>query len=95
MKINIKYKNPYSAVIEEIRRLAPRTKEGYEYLSSKIVRIRTSVLGESNEYLDVTSSGDYIFENDWYEGGDVELLGFIDVDDIDVPLIKEEVASNE
>ena len=79
MKIDISILNPYQAMINTIRVL---TKEnGYECMCDRIVRIRTTVLGESNEYLGV-SNGDYYWENDWYEGGDVELLGFINVDDI-------------
>ena len=83
MKID-KGNNPYKAVIDVIREL---TKEnGYECMFDRIVRIRTTILGESNELL-LVDHDDYVFENDWYEGGEVELLGFIDVDDVEVPSI--------
>ena len=84
MKIDISTLNPYQAMINTIRVL---TKEnGYECMSDRIVRIRTTVLGESNEYLGI-NNGEYYWENDWYEGGEVELLGFINVDDITVPCL--------
>ena len=87
MKIDIKDKGPYTAVIDVIREL---TKEnGYECMSDRIVRIKTTVLGESNEYLGVDDNG-YYWNNDWYEGGEVELLGYIDVCDIDVPMMENE-----
>ena len=53
-------------------------------MADRIVRIKTTILGESNEYLGVDDNG-YYFINDWYEGGEVELLGFIDVDDVVIP----------
>ena len=82
MKIDISNKNPYEAVIDTICEL---TKEnGYEVIADRIVRIKTTILGESNEYLGVDDNG-YYFINDWYEGGEVELLGFIDVDDVVIP----------
>lgn len=82
MKIDISKKDPYTAVTDVIRELTK--KNGYECMFDRIVRIRTTTLGESNEYLGV-SNGNYYWENDWYEGGEVELLGFIDVEDIEVP----------
>lgn len=82
MKIDIRNKNPYDAVIDVIREL---TKEdGHECMFERLVRIRTTVLGESNEYLGVNDT-DYYWNNDWYEGGDVEMLGFVDIEDIDIP----------
>ena len=77
-------KNPYTAVVDVIRELTK--KNGYECMSERIVRIKTTVLGESNELL-LIDDFDYIWENDWYEGGEVELLGWIDIDDVDVPLL--------
>ena len=74
--------DPYKAVIDVIREM---TKEnGYECMFERIVRIKTTVLGESNELL-LIDNGDYYWANDWYEGGQVELLGFIDIDDVRVP----------
>lgn len=82
MKIDTRNKNPYTAVIDVIREL---TKEnGYECMFERIVRIKTTTLGESNELL-LVDNGDYVWETDWYEGGEVELIGFIDVDDVHVP----------
>ena len=77
-------KNPYTAVVDVIRELTK--KNGYECMSERIVRIKTTVLGESNELL-LIDNFDYIWENDWYEGGEVELLGWIDIDDVEVPLL--------
>lgn len=82
MIIDTSKKDPYKAVIDVIREL---TKEnGYECMSERIVRLKTTVLGENNELL-LIDDGDYYWENDWYEGGQVELIGFIDVDDVEVP----------
>ena len=86
MKIDISTKSPYTAVIDAIRELTKIN--GYESMNERIVRIKTSILGESNELL-LIDNYDYIWENDWYEGGDVELLGFIDVDDVKMPLLKD------
>ena len=86
MKIDITDKDPYRAVIDAIRELT--TKDGCEYMFERIVRLKTTVLGESKELL-LIDDGEYCFENDWYEGGEVELLGFIDIDDVDVPLLKQ------
>ena len=83
MKID-KGDNPYKAVVDVIREL---TKEnGYECMFDRIIRIRTTILGESNELL-LVDNDDYVFVTDWYEGGEVELLGFINVDDVEVPPI--------
>lgn len=77
-----KKNDPYKAVIDVIREM---TKEnGCECMIERIVRIKTTTLGESNELL-LIDNGDYYWANDWYEGGHVELLGFIDIDDVRVP----------
>lgn len=89
MKIDItKYKgDPYVAVYETIREMT-RDKYGYEDMPDRLVRIKTSVLGEDNVLL--TSDPDnYYWSTDWYEGGDVELLGFINIDDIPVPTLEQ------
>ena len=85
MIIDISEKDPYTAVTDEIRKLT--MVNGYEYKTDRIVRIKTTVLGVSNELL-LVEDDDYIWKTDWYEGGQVELLGFIDVDNVDVPPIK-------
>lgn len=84
MKVDISKKSPYVAVIDLIREM---TKEnGCECMFDRIVRIRTTTLGESNELLIFDGEdADYYWQSDWYEGGEVELLGFIDVDDVEVP----------
>ena len=84
MKIDISNKNPYDAVIEVIREMTMI--DGCECMNERIVRIKTTVLGESNELLRINDF-DYYWENDWYEGGDVELIGFIDIDDVEVKKI--------
>lgn len=81
MKINITKKNPYDAVadyIVEQNQLYPHC--------AYAVRIKTTVLGESVELL-YDDGPDWTipvwtWENDWYEGGEVELLGWIPIDDI-------------
>ena len=84
MVIDTSKNDPYTAVVDVIREL---TKEnGYERMFSRIVKIKTTVLGESNELL-LVDDFDYVWENDWYEGGEVELLGWIDIDDVAVPLL--------
>ena len=86
MKIDISKKEPYAAVIDVIREL---TKEdGLEVMADRIVRVKTTVLGESNELLLIDENMDYYWENDWYEGGEVELLGFVNVDEVEVKNIK-------
>ena len=84
MKVDISKKSPYEAVIDLIREM---TKEdGCECVFDRIVKIKTTVLGVSNELLLVDGEKmDYYWQTDWYEGGEVELLGFIDVDDVKVP----------
>ena len=82
MIIDTSKKDPYTAVIDVIREM---TKEnGCECMFERIVRIKTTTLGESNELL-LIDGMNYVWENDWYEGGQVELLGFIDVDDVNIP----------
>ena len=86
MIIDISEKDPYTAVIDVIRQLT--MEDGCECVFDRIVRLKTTILGESNELL-LVDNGDYYWENDWYEGGKVELLGFIDVDDVHVPRFSE------
>lgn len=82
MKIDISNKSPYEAVIDVIRELT--REDRCEVMADRIVRIKTTILGESNEILCVNDDG-YYFLNDWYEGGEVELLGFVDVENIVIP----------
>ena len=82
MIVDTSKKDPYTAVIDAIRELT--RENGCECMFDRIVRIKTTVLGESNELL-LIDNHEYYWQNDWYEGGQVELLGFIDVDDVRVP----------
>lgn len=79
LKIDISTKNPYDAVADWIIfHSNPHT--------AYAVKIRTTTLGESIELL-YDDGPDWTipvwtWENDWYEGGEVELLGWIPIDDI-------------
>lgn len=88
MKIDIRDKSPYKAVIDAIRELSRIN--GYEHMADRIVRIKTTFRGESNQLLLTDDDYYYIWENDWYDGGEVELLGYVDINEVDVPLLKEE-----
>lgn len=83
MKIDTSKTDPYTAIEEAVRKLT--MKDGYEVCADYIVRIKTSVLGTSNELMIYTGNDVYEFVNDWYEGGTVELLGVIAVEDVNVP----------
>ena len=50
-----------------------------------IVDIRTTVLGADRIIADTNSYGGYDFLDDWYEGGELELLGITPIDEIDEP----------
>lgn len=81
MKIDISNgRSPYDAVIEEIYK---RT----DYLQNLVVRVKTTNLGEQTVllYKDSDYYHHYMFDTDWYEGGDVELLGFLPIPDVEVP----------
>lgn len=82
LKIDISKKNPYDAVADYVveRGLSNGCADAY------VVCIKTSVLGESVELL-YNDGPDWTipvwtWQNDWYEGGDVELIGFIAIDNI-------------
>lgn len=75
--------DPYKEIIDIIRKKT--SVNGCEVCKDRIVRIKTDNT-ITNEYLGFDgSSGEYFFINDWYEGGDVELIGFVDIDSIDIP----------
>ena len=75
----------------------------YQPVKAKLVYMRYKYSCEdrwtvSNEYLDVDTSVDgyYIWLNDWWEGQeDVEILGCVDVSEIDVPLFEAQKESEE
>lgn len=82
VKIAIKDNDPYNSVAEKVVRLSGNGMDAF------VVRLRTSELGECVTIM-VPVDMWYKFDYDWYEGGDVELLGFIRVQDIKLPeLIK-------
>lgn len=86
MKIDISEKNAYQAVIDKVLELANNDYDDF------VVHLKTSVLGKSNELLlsnDFGSGASYTFLNDWYEGGDVELLGFSTISALNIPDLKE------
>lgn len=87
MKITWSEKStPYEATGKMVEKLAP-------YVDNYIVHLKTSILGESNElYVLETSYPEFnwIWDSDWYEGGEVELLGIIPVSDVKVPDLKDE-----
>lgn len=75
-------------------------KEFFKYLETKnietqIVYLRYKYSWEddwiySNQILEVDIDGSYIWNSDWNEGQeDVEVLGFIAVSDVEVPLLEE------
>ena len=65
--------SPYEAVGQIITDWAERN-----FYDTFIVWLETSTLGKSVELLefDLNSDGLLVWDNDWYEGGDVELIGF-------------------
>ena len=79
MKIKIK-DSPYDSVIEAV------LKQTKDHCSIYIVYLKTSALGE-DKVLMYPNEAWYEFGTDWYEGGDIELLGFIRLQDVDVPTV--------
>ena len=77
--------NAYDAVAQYIG-------EHFGWHRDYIARIKTSNLGTSNEYLTPIDcfEENFEFEYDWYEGGEVELLGVIAVEDVYVPPLEED-----
>ena len=53
-----------------------------------IVDIQIGDLGKRRVIATRTEYGCYFFEDDWYEGGDVELLGITPIDEIEEPKYK-------
>jgi len=90
MKIEIKkdeYGLPdaYTSVADVIRQWCEKNNRYEDF----IVRIRTTVLGEETTLLLFNSfeEGEDLFEweDDWYEGGEVELLGFMPLEEVEIP----------
>lgn len=88
---------------ERLFRLAPKNEEEFnkwldklEYLGDMIVSIKLKYDHEkeyryTNEYLSYEGNfGEWVWKHDWWEGEqEVEYLGAIMVDDIEVPMFKE------
>ena len=72
----------YKAVIDEIIRREGYTGEDY------IVRLNGGYTGVQNVVMTGDGMGGYCFDTDWYEGGEVELLGYIKLDDVKVTDLK-------
>lgn len=53
-----------------------------------IVDIKTSILGEDRIVATTNSYGDFDFLDDWYEGGDLELLGITPIGEVGEPKYK-------
>lgn len=79
MKIDIsnKHYSPYTHLELELNRWA----SDHKVICDLIVDIRTGVLDEDRVVAVRTEYG-YDFNDDWYEGGDLELLGITPVDEI-------------
>ena len=80
MKLDLKDNNPYQSVVNEI---AKWCEANNSYLSEFIVWLRTRE-GEIHfllEFLGLDNSS----QPSWYEGGDVELLGFCPIDEVVIP----------
>lgn len=56
--------------------------ENESYFDTLIVDIRTSVLGDARIIAVFDGDCGYDFNTDWYEGGDVELLGITPLHEI-------------
>lgn len=89
MNIEIKNGNAYKTVIDIIERdIIARNAPFGEYL----VSLWTGVLGHTNQILSYyCDAATWVWENDWYKGGEVKLLGYVNIDDIDLNEIKEAV----
>jgi len=72
--------SPYDSVIEAI------VKKTRSFTDTYIVRIKTTVLGEETVLM-IPNGIWYDFDTDWYEGGEIELLGFIRLQDVEIPLL--------
>ena len=67
----------------EKKRLGEGTIEVYD---TWIVRVKTDTNGIDNVLLTRDEENpDGLFEYDWYEGGDVKILGYVRLDDVFVP----------
>lgn len=79
--IDAKNNNPYNAIANIIEEdIIKRDK----YFGTAIVKLWTSNLGFMNTILYYDGdAGNWYWQTDWYEGGDVALYGYVLLDDID------------
>ena len=77
--------NPYEALSEAVKHIM-RDDDGYEEYTDVIAHIWTDVL--EHDYVVLTpdmKNSCYWSDYDWYEGGEIYLLGLIRVDDVVIP----------
>ena len=81
MKIDISDKrfNPYEYLSAK---LYDWVLDNLDCLDTLIVDIRTSVLGDDRIIAEFDANCGYDFNTDWYEGGDLELLGITPLHEI-------------
>ena len=84
IRIDISKKNPYDAVADTIRNFY-----GFTTGETLVVRLKTGNLGVDTVLLMPTEFGTYEWDTDWYEGGDVDLIGYIPLNKISIPEIVE------
>ena len=81
MKVNTSNDRAYDDVAEEILK---QMEQRGQYDDTIIVSLRTDVLGETTVIMNRIScfADKFEWDNDWYEGGEVELLGYIPLSEI-------------
>ena len=72
------WENEYDAVINVIDDWC-----SHNHYTSFVVRLKNNGV-EENVYLDCCDAV-LGFDYDWYEGGEVELLGFMPIEDVEIP----------
>jgi len=86
MKIRADGQGPYHNMIEAMRELT--MVDGCESIDTYLLHIKTETLGEENILMlwESTEDGEgYYFLYDWWEGGEIELLGWTRLDDVKIP----------
>lgn len=84
MKIDVSEKHAYEAVADEVLKQSGGAYTDY------IIDLWTSNLGRDRVILSPAGNGnDFEFDTDWYEGGEVELIGWSFLDSVTVPEIKD------
>ena len=78
--------NPYETVADIVVQDIEKRHKPY---GTVLVRLWTSVLGYTTTILSYDcNEGEWCWETDWYEGGDIKLIGYILVEDIDIDFEK-------